>query len=89
MHAPIYIAILIVMEITLGIAPKADRLTWTLENIPVWIGVGWIALTYKRFPLSQLLLALLTIHSIILAVGGFASAVCCSDGARRTSGSAK
>ena len=71
MHAPIYITILMVVEIALGIAPKADRLTWTLENIPVWIGVGWIALTYKRFPLSQLLLALLTIHSIILAVGGY------------------
>jgi putative membrane protein len=71
MHAPYYIAFLILLEIALGIAPSADRLTWTLENLPVWLGVGWIGLTYKRFPLSQLLLALLTTHAVVLAVGGF------------------
>lgn len=71
MNAPIYIAILIFLEIALGVAPKADRVTWTLENLPVWIGIVWIGLSYRRFPLSQLLLILLTAHSVVLAVGGF------------------
>ena len=71
MNAPIYIAILIVVELALGIAPRADRLTWALENFPVWLGVAWIGFNYKRFPLSQLCLMLLTVHSIILAVGGY------------------
>lgn len=71
MNARIYIGFLVVLEIALGIAPKADRLTWTLENFPVWLGILWISFNYKRFPLSQLCLVLLTVHSIILAVGGY------------------
>ncbi len=71
MHAPLFIAIIVVVEVALGIAPKADRLTWTLENFPVWLGLVWIGFTFRRFPLSQLCLILLTAHSIILAVGGY------------------
>lgn len=71
MQAPIFIAIIVVVEVALGIAPKADRLTWVLENFPVWLGLIWIGFTFRRFPLSQLCLILLTAHSIILAVGGY------------------
>jgi putative membrane protein len=71
MHAPIFIAIIVVVEVALGLAPKADRLTWALENFPVWLGLVWIGFTFRRFPLSQLCLILLTVHSIILAVGGY------------------
>ncbi len=71
MQAPILIAIIVVVEVALGIAPKADRLTWVLENFPVWLGLVWIGFTFRRFPLSQLCLILLTAHSIILAVGGY------------------
>ncbi len=71
MKAPIFLAVLIVLEIALGVAPRANRLTWALENLPVWIGIGWIGLTYKKFPLSQLLLILLTAHSIVLMIGGY------------------
>lgn len=71
MHAPLFIAIIVVVEVALGIAPKADRLTWALENFPVWLGLVWIGFTFRRFPLSQLCLILLTAHSIILAVGGY------------------
>ena len=38
---------------------------------PVWIGGVAIACTWRRFPLSNLCLVLLTIHSLILAVGGY------------------
>lgn len=71
MHVPLFIAIIVVVEVALGIAPKADRLTWALENFPVWLGLVWIGFTFRRFPLSQLCLILLTAHSIILAVGGY------------------
>ncbi len=65
-----YISIVVLLEIILGIAPKADRLTWALENFPVWIGVVWIALTCKQFSLTHLCLGLLTVHAAVLAIGG-------------------
>ncbi|HSH94799.1 MAG TPA: DUF2238 domain-containing protein [Roseimicrobium sp.] len=70
MNPAALVSIVIVVQILLGISPKADRLTWALENAPVWIGLIGLAITYKRFPLSSLCLHLLAIHSVILAVGG-------------------
>ena len=63
-------AFTIVEQVTLGWAPRADRFTWVMENFPVWIGIIAIAFTCRRFPLSNLCLVLLAIHSLILAVGG-------------------
>ena len=57
-------------QVLLGWAPKADRFTWAMENVPVWIGLGVLASTWRRFPLSTLCLGLLALHSLILAVGG-------------------
>jgi putative membrane protein len=37
-----------------GVAPK-DRLTWVLETVWVMVAVPWIALAWKRFPLTRLL----------------------------------
>jgi len=68
--APYYIAAVLLLEVVLGIAPATDRLTWALENAPVWIGAVAIGLTYRRFPLSRLCLVLLTLHAVILMVGG-------------------
>lgn len=45
-------------------------MTWALENVPVWVGLGLLACTHRQFPLSSLCLHLLAIHSVILAVGG-------------------
>ena len=65
------IAVLVLVEqVLLGWSPTSDRLTWALENAPVWIGAVAIAFTYRKFPLSNLCLWLLAIHSLILAVGG-------------------
>ena len=63
-------AFVIVEQVALGWAPSADRFTWVMENFPVWIGIVAIAATHRRFPLSNLCLGLLAIHSLILAVGG-------------------
>lgn len=47
-----------------------DRLTWWLESLPVVVGVPLILAFGKRFPLSNLLLVLLWLHSVLLVVGG-------------------
>jgi putative membrane protein len=65
------IGAVILLEIMLGISPRADRMTWVLENVPVWIGiVAWLA-TRKYFQLSRLCLVLLVGHAMILMVGGY------------------
>ena len=52
-----------------GINPT-DRFTWFLEVAPVFIGIPLLILTYQAFPLTPLTYRLLTIHAIILVVGG-------------------
>ena len=64
------IALVLVLEILLGFSPKADRMTWAMENAPVWIGIiAWLW-TRKRFQLSRLCLVLFALHAVILMVGG-------------------
>ena len=70
MPLPWLITFVVAAQIALGIAPKADRLTWALENAPVWMGLVLLGFTRRRFPLSSLCLHLLALHSLILAVGG-------------------
>jgi putative membrane protein len=47
-----------------------DTVTWILEVAPAIVGIIVIAATWRRFPLTPLLLTLIAIHMIILAVGG-------------------
>ena len=47
-----------------------DTFTWVLEVLPAVIGLGMLAATRRRFPLSRLLLALIALHMGILMVGG-------------------
>ena len=53
-----------------GIEPHDTRLTWVLETFPFMIALPVMLLTYKRFPLSNLTYALITIHAMILMLGG-------------------
>jgi len=53
-----------------GIRPY-DRLTWFLEVVWVIVGVPLVVATWRRFPLTTLLCILLTIHALVLIVGGF------------------
>ena len=55
----------------LGFAPKADRFTWFMENVPVLIGVPALVFTYRRFPLTNLLYLLIALHCLVLMVGGY------------------
>ncbi len=47
-----------------------DYFTWFLEVFPAIIGFVLLVATYRRFPLTPLLYALLMIHAAILMVGG-------------------
>ena len=70
MPLPWLIAVVLAAQVALGISPKADLMTWALENVPLWFGVGLLASTHRRFPLSALCLHLFALHSLILALGG-------------------
>ena len=45
-------------------------LTWFLEVVPALVGFVVLVLTYRRFPLTSLLYVLITIHAVILMIGG-------------------
>jgi putative membrane protein len=47
-----------------------DYFTWILEVFPAIIGIALVLALHKRFPLTPLVLSLLTLHAIILMVGG-------------------
>jgi len=54
-----------------GVDPVADRYTWFLETFPVMIGLVLLTLTWRRFPLTLLLCRLLSLHALILIIGGY------------------
>ncbi len=47
-----------------------DYVTWFLEVVPTLIALPILFLTYKNFPLSNLLYSLILLHALILLVGG-------------------
>ena len=65
----IWLAIYFPILIWSAVSPK-DQFTWFLEVIPALIGLVILAVTYKKFPLTPLLYALILIHMVILMVGG-------------------
>lgn len=52
-----------------GIAPY-DRATWLLEVSPVLIAAPLLLATGRRFPLTRLLYVLITLHCLVLILGG-------------------
>lgn len=52
-----------------AIDPK-DQFTWFLEVAPALIGLIFLVISYKTFPLTPMLYSLILIHSVILMVGG-------------------
>ena len=47
-----------------------DRGTWLLEVVPVVIALPILWATYRRFPLTSLLYALIFLHALVLMLGG-------------------
>jgi putative membrane protein len=54
--------------IVTAIAPR-DRSDWLLENLLVFVAVGFLVATYRRFPLSNLSYFLITVFLTLHAVG--------------------
>ena len=48
----------------------ADRLTWWMEVIPALLGFVILIITWRLFPLTELVYILILIHCVILMVGG-------------------
>jgi len=65
----IWVTIFATVLIWSAIEP-ADTFTWFLEVFPALVGFLILALTYRRFPLTNLAYILILIHCIILMVGG-------------------
>ncbi len=62
----------VVLVLLLGVSGLRpyDRLTWVLEVFPIVVVLPILFLTYRRFPLTTLLYALIFVHAIVLMVGG-------------------
>lgn len=71
MNAKVLIWIAVFLSVfTWSAIEPADRLTWWMEVLPALLGFVILALTRKRFPLTELVYFLILIHAIILMVGG-------------------
>ena len=67
---PVVLLGIVVLALVLsGIRPYS-RLTWSLETVWIFVGVPIVLLTWRRFPLTDLLRVLLAVHALILIVGG-------------------
>lgn len=62
----------IVLVLLLGVSglQPYDRLTWVLEVFPIVVVLPILFLTFRRFPLTTLLYALIFVHAVVLMVGG-------------------
>jgi len=65
----LWVLAFLVVFVWSAISPE-DYFTWFLEVLPALIGLIVIALTYKKFKLTDLAYTLILIHCIILMVGG-------------------
>ena len=69
-YVPVLLLFLALVAVGISATGPNDRLTWLLEVGPVLVGVPILILTYRRFPLTNLLYTFLFLHSVILVVGG-------------------
>lgn len=52
-----------------GLSPH-DRLTWLMEVAPILIAAPVLAWTHRTFPLTTLLYVVITLHALVLVLGG-------------------
>jgi putative membrane protein len=61
--------LLVAALVVSGLNPN-DRLTWAMEVAPVMIVLPVLWATWQRFPLTNLLYALIVLHGVVLVIGG-------------------
>ncbi len=64
------LTIVLIFWVWSGIGPHDTRLTWVLETAPFMIALPILLLTYKKFPLTNLTYTLISVHAMILMLGG-------------------
>lgn len=69
-HLPAVAAAVVVVGLAVSAWGARERGTWFLETVWALIGLPLVMLTWRRFPLTNLLCALLAAHALVLAVGG-------------------
>jgi putative membrane protein len=69
---PFAAVVLLGLLLVSGLKPY-DRATWFMEVAPILVALPVLALTYRSFPLSNLLYTLVFLHALILMVGGMYS----------------
>jgi putative membrane protein len=57
-------------ELLLGIAPKADRITWFMENAPVFVLLPLAVLLQPKLKLTNFTLTVIAMHALVLMIGG-------------------
>lgn len=63
------LAVVVAALVASGIRPH-DRATWAMEVAPVFVVIPLLWASYRRFPLTPLLYALVALHALVLIVGG-------------------
>lgn len=67
---PLLLLTIVLLALGISFYKPYDQLTWFLETAPVMIGVVLILLSWRHFPLTPLLCCLLSVHALILILGG-------------------
>ena len=61
---------LLALVLTWSAINPHDYFTWFLEVFPIFITLPILFLSYKKFPLTNILYVLILMHAIILMIGG-------------------
>ncbi len=69
-HLPVLLAGLVAVALAVSVWQPYDLMTWFLETVWILIGLPVLVLTWRRFPLTNLLCCLLALHALVLMVGG-------------------
>ncbi|MEH0416428.1 DUF2238 domain-containing protein [Streptomyces sp. B21-083] len=69
-HLPVLLAGLVTVALAISVWQPHDLMTWFLETFWIMVGLPVIVLTWRRFPLTNLLCCLLALHALVLMVGG-------------------
>jgi len=61
--------IYLILSIVLAISPY-DRMTWFIENFVIWVLVGGLVLTYRKFKFSNWSYSFMFIFVVLHTIGG-------------------
>lgn len=66
----ILLVVVIGLCLLLGVSPRADRVTWFMENAPIFIVIPMLFYLQPRVHLTNMVLRLLALHALVLMIGG-------------------